>query len=330
MIEVGTSDNSNNDSVNHPPGSFSSDIPPSDNPSSDSPPPDVPSSDSPPQGNQLPDGSLPGNLSLDSPPPENLLPRSRGMLVAEVWIVLSLSLGAAAVYAVLDLLQSLLVAKVPLNHQVAVINSAFAPNMELLDLAYQLVGIATALAPVALVAYLFKKERESKSIVGLDAVGLDISQPKRDILWGCVLAAIIGGAGLGFYLLAFHAGFDVNVVPTNLPSSWWRIPILILQAAEDGILEEVVVCGYLLRRLDQLGWGENTALVTSAVLRGSYHLYQGFGGFIGNLVMGLIFGRIYQRRKRVAPLAVTHFLIDAVAFVGYVELVGRVSFLPHP
>ncbi|MCL5885977.1 MAG: CPBP family intramembrane metalloprotease [Actinobacteria bacterium] len=252
------------------------------------------------------------------------------MLVAEVWIVLSLSLGAAAVYAVLDLLQSLLVAKVPLNHQVAVINSAFAPNMELLDLAYQLVGIATALAPVALVAYLFKKERESKSIIGLDAVGLDISQPKRDILWGCVLAAIIGGAGLGFYLLAFHAGFDVNVVPTNLPSSWWRIPILILQAAEDGILEEVVVCGYLLRRLDQLGWGENTALVTSAVLRGSYHLYQGFGGFIGNLVMGLIFGRIYQRRKRVAPLAVAHFLIDAVAFVGYVELVGKVSFLPHP
>lgn len=252
------------------------------------------------------------------------------MLAAEVWIVLALSLGAAAIYAILDLLQSLLVTKAPLNHQVAVINSAFAPNVNLLDLAYQIAGIATALAPVALVAYLLKKDGESTDIIGLDAVGLDASRPKQDIIWGCVLAAIIGGAGLGFYLIAFHAGFDVNVVPTNLPPSWWRIPVLILQAAEDGILEEVVVCGYLLRRLDQLGWGENTALFTSAVLRGSYHLYQGFGGFIGNLIMGIIFGRIYQRRKRVTPLAVAHFLIDAVAFVGYIELAGKVSFLPHP
>ncbi len=270
--------------------------------------------------------------SLNSANNDNSASRlpSRKMLAAEVWIVLALSLGAAAIYAILDLLQSLLVTKAPLNHQVAVINSAFAPNVNLLDLAYQIAGIATALAPVALVAYLLKKDGESTDIIGLDAVGLDASRPKQDIIWGCVLAAIIGGAGLGFYLIAFHAGFDVNVVPTNLPPSWWRIPVLILQAAEDGILEEVVVCGYLLRRLDQLGWGENTALFTSAVLRGSYHLYQGFGGFIGNLIMGIIFGRIYQRRKRVTPLAVAHFLIDAVAFVGYIELAGKVSFLPHP
>ena len=58
-------------------------------------------------------------------------------------------------------------------------------------------------------------------------------------------------------------------------------------------------------------------LVSSAVVRGSYHLYQGFGGFVGNLVMGLVFGLVHLRVKRVGPLVVAHFLLDFVAFVGY-------------
>jgi len=64
------------------------------------------------------------------------------------------------------------------------------------------------------------------------------------------------------------------------------------------------------------------------LLRGTYHLYQGFGGFVGNLVMGLIFGWLFLRWKRTAPMVIAHFLIDAVAFVGYVYLQGHVSWLP--
>ena len=62
-----------------------------------------------------------------------------------------------------------------------------------------------------------------------------------------------------------------------------------MSAVQNAILEEVIVVGYLLRRLGQLGWTPGTALVASAVLRGSYHLYQGIGGFIGNMVMGVVF-----------------------------------------
>jgi CAAX amino terminal protease family. len=64
------------------------------------------------------------------------------------------------------------------------------------------------------------------------------------------------------------------------------------------------------------------------VLRGSYHLYQGFGGFIGNLAMGVVFGRLYQRWGRTTPLIIAHSLIDAVAFAGYAVLHGHVSWLP--
>jgi membrane protease YdiL (CAAX protease family) len=148
------------------------------------------------------------------------------------------------------------------------------------------------------------------------------------VLRGAVLAAVIGGSGLGLYLAAYHAGISLNVVPESLPAVWWRIPVLILSAAHDGILEEILVIGYLLRRLDQLRWGPWKAILFAAVLRGSYHLYQGFGAFIGNAVMGLIFGFLYRRWGRVTPLIIAHTLIDTVTFVGYAALHGRVSWIP--
>jgi membrane protease YdiL (CAAX protease family) len=72
------------------------------------------------------------------------------------------------------------------------------------------------------------------------------------------------------------------------------------------------------------------SIVFSAVLRGCYHLYQGFGAFIGNAAMGLIFGYLYRRWGRVTPLIIAHTLIDTVTFLGYAALVGRVSWLPTP
>jgi membrane protease YdiL (CAAX protease family) len=141
---------------------------------------------------------------------------------------------------------------------------------------------------------------------------------------------VIGGTGLGLYLAAFHLGVELNVVAENLPDVWWRIPVLLLSAAQNAVLEEVVVVGYLLSRLDRLGVRPARAIVLSAVIRGSYHLYQGVGGFAGNAAMGLIFGILYRRWGRVTPLIIAHFLIDAVAFVGYALLAGHVSWLPRP
>ena len=59
-----------------------------------------------------------------------------------------------------------------------------------------------------------------------------------------------------------------------------------------------------------------------------YHLYQGFGGFLANAAMGLLFGRLFQHKGRLVRLVLAHSLIDAGAFVGYVMLHGHVSWLP--
>jgi membrane protease YdiL (CAAX protease family) len=117
------------------------------------------------------------------------------------------------------------------------------------------------------------------------------------------------------------------VVPAALPSVWWAVPVLVLSAAQNAVLEELVVVGYLLTRLRELGWRAWTAVGASALLRGSYHLYQGFGAFVGNAVMGVIFGYLYTRMRRLLPLIVAHTILDVVSFVGYTLLADKLSFL---
>jgi membrane protease YdiL (CAAX protease family) len=241
----------------------------------------------------------------------------------EVLVVFAVSLGADALAALVSFIGAL-TSRRSLAAQTATLVGSRAPGRPGLDLALQLVAVATALAPVALVAHLL-----GRSDRGAATIGVDARRPAADALRGCAVAAVIGGAGLGLYLAAVHLGVNLTVVPVRLPDVWWRVPVEVLVAAQNGILEEVVVLGYLLHRLDQLGWGRNRAVLTSALVRGSYHLYQGLGGFVGNAVMGVIFGRLYLRWGRAMPLVIAHTLIDTGAFVGYTLLAGHVGWLPR-
>ncbi len=261
------------------------------------------------------DGPGPGTGAAGEP--------SRSILRSETLIVLALSLGASAVSALISFVGSL-TKPGGLKHQAATLNGSHAPGRPWLDLAWQLFGIATALVPVVLVAHFLLRERAG----GLRAIGFDRRRPGFDLSRGAGLAAVIGGSGLLLYLGARAAGFNLTVVPEALPAVWWKIPVLIASAVQNAVLEEVVVVGYLLRRLGQLGWSPMAALAASALLRGSYHLYQGVGGFVGNMVMGVVFVLLYRRWGRVGPLVAAHALIDTVAFVGYAVLAGHVGWLP--
>ena len=282
----------------------------------------VPRTGPSPQPGPLP---RPGPSPRPGPAPSaGLTPPTARLQRWEIVAVFAVSLGASGLYALFSFIGSV-TAKQSLSKQTATLNGSLAPGRPLLDLSMQLLNITLSLAPVLLVFYLLARAGERPSSIGLDA-----RQPVRDLARGAVLAAVIGGSGLGLYLIAYHLGVELNVVAENLPDIWWRIPVLLLSAAQNATVEEVIVVGYLLSRLDRLGVRPSRAIVLSAVIRGSYHLYQGAGAFLGNAVMGLIFGFLYRRWGRVTPLIIAHFLIDAVTFVGYALLAGHVSWLPHP
>ena len=234
----------------------------------------------------------------------------------------AVSLGASGVYALVSFIGSL-TAHQSLSSQQVILNGTPAPGRPLLALFEQLVSLGSGVAPVLLVFYLLYRNGESAA-----SIGVDRSQPWKDLLRGAALAALIGGSGLGLYLAAYKLGFNVNVVAESEPDVWWRFPILVLSALQNGLLEEVLVIGYLLTRLRRLGVSPFWAVIIAAVLRGSYHLYQGFGGFAGNAVMGIIFGVLFLRWRRATPMIIAHTLIDGVAFIGYALLVGHVSWLP--
>ncbi|NLT57237.1 MAG: CPBP family intramembrane metalloprotease [Actinomycetales bacterium] len=229
----------------------------------------------------------------------------------EIVIVLGLSLGQSAVYATINLIGKA-TAGAPIAQQKARLNAEQSPR-PYLDLAYQLAGIAFALVPVALVLWLLAADGGSAT----RRIGLAPRHGWRDLGAGAALAAVIGVPGLLWYLVGRWLGFTADVVPAPSSVHWWTVPVLVLAAVKNGLLEEVVVVGYLLTRLRRLGWPAWALLAASSLLRGSYHLYQGYGPFLGNVVMGLVFAEWFRRRGRVLPLVIAHVLIDVVAFVGY-------------
>jgi len=228
-----------------------------------------------------------------------------------VLIVLGLSLGASAAYSVVSIVNRL-TREIPLSDQTASLNTALSPRPTF-DLIYQLMGIFFDLVPVALVGFLLWQTTRPH----LGRLGIDFTKPARDTLSGLGLALVVGIPGIAIYLLGRTLGISVQVSPSPLDTYWWTVPVLLLSAARAGITEEVIVIGYLFARLRDLGWGRWQIIIASALLRGTYHLYQGFGALIGNVLMGLLFGWLYTKYGRVLPFVIAHFVIDAVIFVGY-------------
>ena len=229
-------------------------------------------------------------------------PADRRTLLEEILVVLALSLLASAAFAILDFTRQ------PVNKTVARAVISQAPR-----LADQIVPIVFALAPVWLVFYLLRRNAESASTIGM---GLD--RPWWDVAAGVGLAAAVGAVGIVAYVVAVRGGVNRFVIPVPPVGLWWTYPILVLSAAQNALLEETVVLGYAVTRLRQIGWSGPAAVGTSAVLRGTYHLYQGWGGFAGNLAMGLFFGWLFLRWRRTWPMVIAHTLVDVGAGVLYI------------
>ncbi len=249
-------------------------------------------------------------------------PPLKRQLTFEVWLLLGVSLGASGVRALIDLLRDL-TAPGGLANTTATLNPSQAPGQPWIDLAFNLLDIVTGVVPALLAVYLLNREPGD----GPRVLGIDLRRPRFDLGAGVGLAAVIGIPGLGLYVLARHLGINATVAAANLPHVWWAYPVLILSAIQNGIYEEVIVVGYLLTRLKEFGWRTPYAIAASAVLRGSYHLYQGFGAFVGNAIMGVIFGIFYKRFGRVTPLIVAHSILDIVSFVGYTLFAKHLAFL---
>ena len=242
----------------------------------------------------------------------------RRTIRVELAVMLAVTFGVSAVIALLQLtdaaLSGLPAYRVRLNPDQS--------RYSLINLGLNLAVLGQLISWGLLALYLLWR-----SGIRPTAIGLGRLRWRPDVGYGLILAALIGLPGLLLYLAGRALGLNAEVEPAALSGSWWRIPVLVLAAFANGFAEEVVVVGYLTTRLVQLGLPPRRAVLVSALLRGTYHLYQGFGAGLGNLAMGLVFGFFWLRTRRLWPLVIAHGVINTVAFVGYVLLAGHVGWL---
>jgi membrane protease YdiL (CAAX protease family) len=110
-------------------------------------------------------------------------------------------------------------------------------------------------------------------------------------------------------LLASHSSLVSNTPVGHVPGYYviWGLMI----SATTAIAEEVLMNGYLMTRLQQLGWTPQSALILAIVLRTSYHVYYGIG-FIVTVPFAYFMTRSFQKNRRLTRVIVAHFLFDAI------------------
>lgn len=249
---------------------------------------------------------------MNATAPETASLPSRRRLRAEVLIVLGMTLGQSAIYAIVRFIERNVDTQ-PIRQQSTTINQSLS-SIEYFDLTRQILRVGFGVVPVLLVLYLLSANGRSwKAQLGL---GGRAGRWGRDLATGAGLAALIGLPGLGLYAVGRAIGQNVRINTNGLPDAWWAAVILLASAAVAGLVEEIIVVGFLMTRLRQLRWSIPLAIMASAVLRGAYHLYQGWPMALGNVVMGVVFALYYVRTGRVGPLIAAHWMLDAVSFVG--------------
>lgn len=271
--------------------------------------------------------------------PSGALPAPSARTVRwEIAIVLGLSLGKSAVYAVVQLLDKM--TQGPLQDQTTVLNPVLN-NRWVFDLTYQLLNIGFALVPVALVLHLVWLRGRNP----FRTFGLDFRRPVADLGWGALLFLAMGLGTLAVYAGGRALGATTAIVGSAMDDTWYAVPVLVLSALRHALLEEVIVVAWMVDRLSYLQQlrsaglaGERfpqlaapratetgaflpvrvaTLVLALALLRAGYHLYQGIGPGVGNAVMGVVFVLFYLRYRRVMPLVVAHLLLDVTGFVAY-------------
>ena len=165
-----------------------------------------------------------------------------------------------------------------------------------------------AIVPLAL--YLLSRSGQPPG-----SLGLGLPRLGRDLGPGLGIAAASYGAEVVLALIIRPLLVNnkaVNVVSVgHVPGYYvlWGITISLVTA----VTEEVLVNGYLVTRLGQLGWGEWPTLLLSLTLRTTYHVYYGFG-FLLTVPFGYFATRSFQRHRRLNRAIAAHFIYDASIF----------------
>ncbi len=178
------------------------------------------------------------------------------------------------------------------------------PHQPVLNVILSVLSYVPSAAVVPLVLLLLVRTGQRPADLGLTRL------PWRDLGVAVGLAAAAIGLELSLAIVISplgHSRFMNRAATLNVPAYYLLIALSV--ALTTAVAEEVIVNGYLLTRLDQLGWSPAKAFWLSMALRASYHLYYGIGVVL-TLPFGWLVTRSFQKHRKLNRPIVAHFLYD--------------------
>ena len=124
--------------------------------------------------------------------------------------------------------------------------------------------------------------------------------------------------------LADHAGaifpppFTQPSVTAAVSLPWTALLYYGARAISAGVVEEMVVLGFLTTRLRQVGSSPMTALLLSLLVRTSYHLEYGWQA-LGVAAFGLVLSLFYFRTRLLLPVILAHAAADLAIVLSAVS-----------
>jgi hypothetical protein len=182
------------------------------------------------------------------------------------------------------------------------------PGVSLLLL---LLGYLTTALVVPIGLLLLARTGQPPASLGLTRRGF-----RRDTASATAMFAAIWVSNLALALIFLPLINNKHLTNTasNSHVPAYYIVYAIVLSATTAINEEVLVNGYFLTRLSQLGWSPNRAFALSLAVRTSYHAYYGVGLLL-TLPLGYINTRSFQKRQRLTRPILVHFVNDVVLLI---------------
>jgi len=194
------------------------------------------------------------------------------------------------------------------------------PNETALSVALGVALEVSEAVGAAVVLYLLARSGEGCAAIGLGGRRVRMDLALVMVVWLCaqVIPQAVG-AGL-------VKTWGLPTFQTLSPGTLPLVVVGIVGAVVAGVVEEIVVLGYLVRRLEQRGWSTGAIVVIAVAVRVSYHLYYGAG------VLPIIFWAtatvvLYLKIRRLLPFIICHIAWDVGVTTGSHSHGAAASFL---
>lgn len=230
---------------------------------------------------------------------------ARKLLVWETRFVMFAFLVTGVISAVLVLVQ----------HESGIVDLTRFPVIvhpnQVLNMLLGCLAYVPVLSVVPLALFLLARTGQTPSVLGLGVPSF-----KRDAVPGLGLGAAAFAIEVLMILpfaaaINHHPGLVNNLTVSSQPK--YYLIEGIFMSALTAVTEEVLVNGYFITRLGQLGWTPRSSLLLSLALRTSYHVYYGLG-FVLTIPLGYFVTRSFQKHHKLNRPIMAHFLYDAILF----------------